>query len=155
MNPVEIVNIVVIGGGVVGTAITAEISRHYDDVFLLEAAPRLGMATSTRNSGVIHAGIYYKPGSLKAFHCIRGVPMLYEFCAAHNIPHERTGKLIVADSEDPEHLLPRRRRTARGWRRAPRASGRAEPADRRRGRCRWRRTSHRGGSRAPLARATA
>jgi glycerol-3-phosphate dehydrogenase len=105
MIPAEIANIVVIGGGVVGTAVTAEISRHYDDVFLLEAAPHLGMATSTRNSGVIHAGIYYKPGSRKAFHCIRGVPMLYEFCAAHNVPHERTGKLIVADSIDHLPIL--------------------------------------------------
>jgi len=105
MSFLETANVVVIGGGVIGTAITAEISRHYDDVFLLEAAPRLGMGTSTRNSGVIHAGIYYKPGSLKAFHCVRGVPMLYEFCAAHNIPHERTGKLIVADSEDHLPIL--------------------------------------------------
>jgi len=100
MSSAEVANVAVIGGGVVGTAITAEISRHYDDVFLIEAAPRLGMGTSTRNSGVIHAGIYYKPGSLKAFHCIRGAPMLYEFCAAHDIPHERTGKLIVADDEN-------------------------------------------------------
>ncbi|MGH9769247.1 MAG: NAD(P)/FAD-dependent oxidoreductase, partial [Blastocatellia bacterium] len=105
MSSLETANVVVIGGGVVGTAIIAEISRHYDDVFLLEAAPRLGMGASTRNSGVIHAGIYYKPGSLKAFHCVRGVPMLYEFCAAHNIPHERTGKLIVADSEDHLPIL--------------------------------------------------
>src|SRR5882672_5523659 len=100
MSAAETANIVVIGGGVIGTAITAELSRHYDDVFLLEAAPHLGMATSTRNSGVIHAGIYYKPGSLKAFHCGRGARMLYEFCAPPNGPHERTGKLIVADSED-------------------------------------------------------
>jgi glycerol-3-phosphate dehydrogenase len=105
MNAADIANIVIIGGGVIGTSIAAEISRHYDDVFLLEAAPRLGMGTSTRNSGVIHAGIYYKPGSLKAFHCVRGVPMLYEFCAAHNIPHERTGKLIIADSVDQLPIL--------------------------------------------------
>jgi glycerol-3-phosphate dehydrogenase len=105
MSSANIANIVVIGGGVIGTAITAEISRHYDDVFLLEAAPHLGMGTSTRNSGVIHAGIYYNPGSLKAFHCLRGAAMLYEFCAAHNIPHERTGKLIVADSEDQLPIL--------------------------------------------------
>lgn len=96
----DVANVVIIGGGVVGTAIAAEISRHYDDVFLLEALPRLGLGTSTRNSGVIHAGIYYLPGSLKALHCVRGVPMLYEFCAAHNIPHQRIGKLIVADSID-------------------------------------------------------
>ena len=105
MKPADIANIAIIGGGVIGTAIAAEISRHYDDVFLLEASPRLGMGTSTRNSGVIHAGIYYKPGSLKAFHCVRGAAMLYEFCAAHDVPHERTGKLIVADGEDQLPLL--------------------------------------------------
>ena len=96
----EVANVVIIGGGVVGAAIASEVSRHVDDVFLLEALPRLGLGTSTRNSGVIHAGIYYRPGSLKAFHCVRAVPMLYEFCAAHNIPHQKTGKLIVADTED-------------------------------------------------------
>src|SRR5262245_63117022 len=105
MSSADIANIVVIGGGVIGTAIAAEISRHYDGVFPLEAAPHLGMGTSTRSSGVIHAGIYYNPGSLKAFHCLRGAAMLYEFCAAHNIPHERTGKLIVADSEDQLPVL--------------------------------------------------
>ncbi len=105
MTSLETANIVIIGGGVVGTAIAADISRHYDDVFLLEAAPRLGMATSTRNSGVIHAGIYYKPGSLKAFHCVHGLPMLYQFCVEHDIPHERTGKMIVADSADHLPIL--------------------------------------------------
>lgn len=95
----DIANVVIIGGGVVGAAIAAEISRHCDDVFLLEALPRLGLGASTRNSGVIHAGIYYQPGSLKAFHSVRGVPMLYQFCAEHDIPHQRIGKLIVADSE--------------------------------------------------------
>ncbi|MEO6726400.1 MAG: NAD(P)/FAD-dependent oxidoreductase [Blastocatellia bacterium] len=96
----EVANVVIIGGGVVGAAIVAEVSRHMDDVFLLEALPRLGLGTSTRNSGVIHAGIYYRPGSLKAFHCVRAVPMLYKFCATHNIPHQKTGKLIVADTKD-------------------------------------------------------
>jgi glycerol-3-phosphate dehydrogenase len=95
----DIANVVIVGGGVIGTAITAEVSRHFDDVFLLEALPRLGLGASTRNSGVIHAGIYYAPGSLKAFHCVRGAPMLYEFCAKHRVPHQRIGKLIVADSE--------------------------------------------------------
>lgn len=96
--PEEIANVVIIGGGVVGTAIAAELSRDIDDVFLLEAMPRLGLGASTRNSGVIHAGIYYRPGSLKAFHCVRGARMIYEFCAEHDIPHQRIGKLIVADS---------------------------------------------------------
>ncbi|MFN0084670.1 MAG: NAD(P)/FAD-dependent oxidoreductase [Blastocatellia bacterium] len=94
----DIANVVIIGGGVIGAAIAAELSRDHEDVFVLEALPRLGMGTSTRNSGVIHAGIYYKAGSRKAFHCVRGARMLYEFCAAHRIPHNRIGKLIVADS---------------------------------------------------------
>jgi glycerol-3-phosphate dehydrogenase len=102
MAMVDTANVVIIGGGVIGAAIAAEVSRHLDDVFLLEALPRLGLGSSTRNSGVIHAGIYYTPGSLKAFHCVRGAPMLYEFCEKHRVPHNRIGKLIVADSE--EHL---------------------------------------------------
>ncbi len=93
-------NVVIIGGGVIGLAAAAEISRHYDDVFLLEAAPRLGLGTSTRNSGVIHAGLYYTPGSLKAVHCVRGARMLYDFCAEHRVPYNRIGKLVVADSRD-------------------------------------------------------
>lgn len=96
----DIANVVIIGGGVVGTAIAAEVSRLTGDVFLLEKLPRPGMATSTRNSGVIHAGIYYRPGSLKAFHCVRGARLLYEYCALHGIPHRRIGKLITAESVD-------------------------------------------------------
>ncbi len=105
MDTTDIANVVIIGGGVVGAAIAAEISRHTEDVFLLEALPRLGLGTSTRNSGVIHAGIYYKPGSLKAIHCVRAVPMLYEFCEAHSVPYRRTGKLIVADSMEQLPIL--------------------------------------------------
>lgn len=93
-------NVVIIGGGVIGLAATAEISRHYEDVFLLEAAPRLGLGTSTRNSGVIHAGLYYTPGSLKAVHCVRGARMLYQFCAEHRVPYNRIGKFVVADSRE-------------------------------------------------------
>lgn len=96
----DIANVVIIGGGVIGAAIAAELSRDHEDVFVLEALPRLGMSTSTRNSGVIHAGIYYRKDSKKAFHCVRGARMLYEFCETHRIPHKRIGKLIVADSLD-------------------------------------------------------
>jgi glycerol-3-phosphate dehydrogenase len=95
---VDRANLVIIGGGVIGTAIALAASELWDDVFLLEAMPKLGMGTSTRNSGVIHSGVYYPPGSLKARLCVEGNPLLYEFAAAHAVPHRRTGKLIVATS---------------------------------------------------------
>jgi glycerol-3-phosphate dehydrogenase len=98
-------NIVIIGGGVVGCAIAGEVSRRWDDVFLLEQLPRLGMATSTRNSGVIHSGLYYPAGSLKAKHCIEGNRLTYEFCKAHNVPHRNTGKLVVAENAAEEAKL--------------------------------------------------
>lgn len=88
-------NIVIIGGGVVGCAVARAVSRRWNDVFLVELAPHFGMAASTRNSGVIHSGIYYPPGSLKARLCVAGNRMLYEFCAEHNIPHRNCGKLVV------------------------------------------------------------
>jgi glycerol-3-phosphate dehydrogenase len=89
-------NIVIIGGGVVGCAVARAASQRWSDVFLVEQMPRLGMGASTRNSGVIHSGIYYPPGSLKARLCVAGNRMLYEFCAAHNVPHRHCGKLVVA-----------------------------------------------------------
>ena len=92
-------NIVIIGGGVVGCAIARALSARWSDVFLLEALPKLGMGASSRNSGVIHSGLYYAPGSLKARHCVRGNQLTYEFCAAHNVPHRNTGKIVVATSE--------------------------------------------------------
>jgi glycerol-3-phosphate dehydrogenase len=91
-------NIVIIGGGVVGCAIARALSARWPDVFLLEALPKLGMGASSRNSGVIHSGLYYRPGSLKAKHCLRGNRLTYEFCAAHGVSHRRTGKLVVASS---------------------------------------------------------
>src|SRR5579884_3286872 len=102
-------NVVIVGGGIVGTAIALEASALWDDVFLLEAMPKLGMGASSRNSGVIHSGIYYTPGSRKARMCLAGNRLLYEFAAAHQIPHRRSGKLVVATSEaeiaDLESLL--------------------------------------------------
>ncbi|MGD0964500.1 MAG: NAD(P)/FAD-dependent oxidoreductase [Candidatus Acidiferrales bacterium] len=91
-------NIVIIGGGVVGAAIARALSAQWGDVFLLEALPKLGMGASSRNSGVIHSGIYYPPGSLKAKHCVRGNQLTYEFCAAHGVPHRNIGKIVVASS---------------------------------------------------------
>jgi len=93
---VDLANIVIIGGGVVGCAVARAVSRRWSDVFLVEQTPRLGMGASTRNSGVIHSGIYYPPGTLKARHCVAGNRLLYEFCAAHHVPHRNCGKLVVA-----------------------------------------------------------
>ncbi len=92
-------NVVIIGGGVVGCALACEIAARTEDVFLLEQMPKLGMATSTRNSGVVHSGIYYPPGSLKARLCVSGNVMTKEFCAAHGVPHNNCGKLVVASHE--------------------------------------------------------
>ena len=92
----DLANIVIIGGGVVGCAVARAVSRRWSDVFLVEQMPRLGMGASTRNSGVIHSGIYYPPGTLKARHCVAGNRLLYEFCAAHHVPHRNCGKLVVA-----------------------------------------------------------
>jgi L-2-hydroxyglutarate oxidase LhgO len=91
-------NIVIVGGGVVGCAIARAVSMHWKDVFLLEALPRVGMGASSRNSGVIHSGLYYPPGSLKARHCVRGKRLTHEFCVAHGVPYRKTGKLVVASS---------------------------------------------------------
>ena len=94
----EQANIVIIGGGVVGCAVARALSAQWSDVFVLEALPRIGLGASSRNSGVIHSGLYYPPGSLKARHCVRGNQLTYEFCTAHSVPHRRTGKLVVASS---------------------------------------------------------
>jgi glycerol-3-phosphate dehydrogenase len=95
-------NILIIGGGVVGCAIARAISARWEDVFLVEQNPKLGMATSSRNSGVVHSGIYYPKNSLKARHCIEGNRLTYEFCKKHNIPFRHTGKLVVAANAHEE-----------------------------------------------------
>jgi glycerol-3-phosphate dehydrogenase len=99
---------------VVGCAIARSLAEKWDDVFLLEALPKLGMGASSRNSGVIHSGLYYAQGSLKARHCLRGNPLTYEFCAAHGVPHRKTGKLVVAsyakETEELSALLENGRR---------------------------------------------
>ncbi len=107
----ERANILIIGGGVIGCAIAYAASARYSDVFLAEQNPRPGMATSTRNSGVIHSGIYYPKNSLKARLCVEGNRLDYEFCKRHNVPHRHTGKLVVAAKaqEEPELLALKRR----------------------------------------------
>jgi glycerol-3-phosphate dehydrogenase len=98
-------NILIIGGGVVGCAIARAVSSRWPDVFLVEQYPKLGMATSSRNSGVIHSGIYYPKNSLKARHCIEGNRLTYEFCKKHNVPFRHTGKLVVAANTHEEEEL--------------------------------------------------
>jgi len=98
-------NILIIGGGVVGCAVARAVSARWQDVFLVEQNPRLGMATSTRNSGIVHSGIYYPKNSLKAHHCVEGNRLTYEFCEKHGVPHRRTGKLVVATNTHEEHEL--------------------------------------------------
>uniref|UniRef100_A0A0E0JQ14 L-2-hydroxyglutarate dehydrogenase, mitochondrial n=1 Tax=Oryza punctata TaxID=4537 RepID=A0A0E0JQ14_ORYPU len=94
--PREAADAVVVGAGVVGLAVARALAMAGREVVVVEAAPSFGTGTSSRNSEVIHAGIYYPPGSLKASLCVRGREMLYKYCAEREIPHKQLGKLIVA-----------------------------------------------------------
>ncbi|MDD2919937.1 NAD(P)/FAD-dependent oxidoreductase [Rhodoferax sp.] len=90
------VDCVVVGAGVVGLAVARALALQGREVLVLEAANAFGTGTSSRNSEVIHAGIYYAPGSLKAVLCVQGRALLYDYCQARGISHRRCGKLIVA-----------------------------------------------------------
>src|SRR3954470_11506901 len=90
------VDCVVIGAGVIGLAVARRLAQAGREVIVLEAAEGIGTVTSSRNSEVIHAGIYYKAGSLMARMCVRGKHALYDYCRDHGIPHRNCGKLIVA-----------------------------------------------------------
>jgi len=96
----ETVNIVIIGAGVVGLAIAAELSKKYKGIVILERHNSFGQETSSRNSEVIHAGIYYPKDTLKAKLCVEGRALLYEICLKNNIPFKKIGKLIVASDKD-------------------------------------------------------
>jgi L-2-hydroxyglutarate oxidase LhgO len=92
----ETIEVAVIGAGVTGLAAARAIARRGLSVCVLERHARPGLDTSTHNSGVIHAGLYYPQGSLKARLCVQGRRQLYAFCAEHRVPHARCGKLVVA-----------------------------------------------------------
>lgn len=107
-------NVTIIGAGVVGLAVAEELSGRYDRVLLLEKNEIYGQETSSRNSEVIHAGIYYPHGFLKAAFCREGNRLLYEICRERNIAHRRIGKLIVATDEEECARLEAIKRHAEG-----------------------------------------
>lgn len=94
-------DVVIIGGGIVGMATALQLTRSsHSRVLVVEAEPELGAHQTGHNSGVIHSGVYYKPGSLKARSCADGRDEMYAFCAEHGIAHERCGKVVVATSDE-------------------------------------------------------
>ena len=88
--------ILVIGAGVIGLAVARAAALAGHDVVAAEATTSIGTGVSSRNSEVIHAGLYYPTGSRRAYHCPRGRRMLYDFCLSHGVPHRKCGKLVVA-----------------------------------------------------------
>src|SRR5438132_3109280 len=94
------VECVVVGAGVIGLAVARVLALAGHDVLVLERAYTIGFETSSRNSEVIHGGLYYPPGSLKARSCVEGRRRLYEYCGDHGVPHAALGKLIVAATEE-------------------------------------------------------
>jgi L-2-hydroxyglutarate oxidase LhgO len=101
----ESVDVVVIGAGVVGLAVARALAQAGREVWLLDKADTFGSETSARNSEVIHAGIYYPPGSLRARLCVQGKALLYDYCARRAVAHRRCGKLLVATHEDQHPKL--------------------------------------------------
>ena len=101
----ESVDAVVIGAGVVGLAVARELANAGREVLILEAESHFGTQTSSRNSEVIHAGIYYPTASLKARLCVQGREMLYRYCVERGVPHRQIGKVLVASTEDERTVL--------------------------------------------------
>lgn len=105
----EKADIIIVGAGVIGLSIARELSKTYTDIFVLERNSSFGQETSSRNSEVIHAGIYYPRDSLKAKTCVEARQLLYEFCSENKIPYKKIGKLIVAinsgETKDLEDLF--------------------------------------------------
>lgn len=99
------IDVIVIGAGVVGLAVAREFAIAGRSVIILERERQFGMGTSSRNSEVIHAGVYYPPGSLKERLCVEGRELLYGFCESHQVAHKRCGKLIIAHDDGERHFL--------------------------------------------------
>jgi len=102
---VERADFVVVGAGVIGLAIAGKLAGSNKDIIVVEKHPSFGRETSSRNSEVIHAGIYYSEDSLRAKLCVEGKRLLYEFCRKYNVPHRKLGKLIVATDEKESDIL--------------------------------------------------
>jgi L-2-hydroxyglutarate oxidase LhgO len=105
MLPMEQVDAVVIGAGVIGLAVGRSLALSGREVMVLESESAMGTGTSSRNSEVIHAGIYYPAGSLKARLCVQGKGLLYAYCAERGVAHQRLGKLIVATRPEQVQAL--------------------------------------------------
>lgn len=103
----EWVDAVVVGAGAVGLAVARALAQAGHETVVLEADTAIGQGVSSRNSEVIHAGLYYTTGSLKARWCVRGKALLYDFCETHGVPHRRCGKVVVATAEDQHAALER------------------------------------------------
>jgi L-2-hydroxyglutarate oxidase LhgO len=101
----ERVDALVIGGGVVGLAVARALAQAGRETIVLEAQNAIGQGVSSRNSEVIHAGLYYAPGSHKARLCVRGKELLYALCASHGVDHRNCGKLVVANSDEEATAL--------------------------------------------------
>jgi L-2-hydroxyglutarate oxidase LhgO len=99
------VQALVVGAGVVGLATARALARAGRETIVVEAGAAIGQGVSSRNSEVVHAGLYYAPGSLKAALCVRGRALLYDFCASHGVPHRRCGKLVVATAPEQHAAL--------------------------------------------------
>src|SRR5262245_42880146 len=99
------IEVIVVGAGVVGLAVAQAMAKAGREVMVLEQHELIGSETSSRNSEVIHAGIYYPPGSLRARLCVRGKQLLYQFCAESRVPHARCGKLLVETKESKLSMM--------------------------------------------------
>lgn len=99
------VDVIIVGAGVVGLAIAAKLSKAYQQVLVIDKNASFGEETSSRNSEVIHAGIYYPENSLKAALCVKGKQLLYQYCQQRHITHQRIGKLLVANGAEEEASL--------------------------------------------------